>query len=49
MAWNELFTTDIGLLSLFTIGFVFVIGGYIYRFAVRNMAEDAKRAEGKQG
>ncbi len=49
MAWNELFTTDIGLLSLFTIGFVLVIGGFIYRFAKRNIAEDAKQAESRQG
>ena len=27
MAWKELFSTDIGLLSLFTIGFVVVMGG----------------------
>lgn len=44
MAWNELFTTDIGLLSLFTIGFVLVIGGYIYRFAKRHIAEDEQKA-----
>ncbi|MBC9070617.1 DUF3149 domain-containing protein [Thauera sp. CAU 1555] len=49
MAWNELFTTDIGLLSLFTIGFVVVMGAYIYRFAKRHIAEDAKRAETNQG
>lgn len=49
MAWNELFTTDIGLLSLFTIGFVVVMGTYIYRFAKRHIAEDAKRAETNQG
>ncbi|THF65834.1 DUF3149 domain-containing protein [Pseudothauera nasutitermitis] len=45
MALNELLTTDIGLLSLFTIGFVVVMGAYIYRYAVRKMAEDAKNAE----
>lgn len=49
MAWNELFTTDIGLLSLFTIGFVLVIGGFIYRFAKRNMVEDARQAANRQG
>jgi hypothetical protein len=49
MAWNELFTTDIGLLSLFTSGFVVVMGSYIYRFAKRQMAEDAKRAEANRG
>ncbi|WP_211208214.1 DUF3149 domain-containing protein [Leeia oryzae] len=37
---KELFTTDIGLLSLFTIGFVLVIGIYIYNFVRRHVAED---------
>ncbi|MBR0564664.1 DUF3149 domain-containing protein [Azoarcus sp. L1K30] len=40
MAWNELFSTDIGLLSLFTIGFILVMAIYIYRFAKRHIAED---------
>lgn len=44
MAWKELFGTDIGLLSLFTIGFVLVIGGYIYRFAKTHIAEDERRS-----
>lgn len=44
MAWSELFGTDIGLLSLFTIGFVVVMAGYIYRFATRHIAEDEKKA-----
>jgi hypothetical protein len=48
MAWNELLSTDVGLLSLFTIGFVLVIGGFIYRFAVRNMEEDARKAQAAQ-
>lgn len=43
MAWNELFSTDIGLLSLFTISFVLVIAAYIYRFAKRHIAEDEQR------
>ena len=33
MAWKELFSTDIGLLSLFTIGFILVMGGYLYNYA----------------
>ncbi|ANQ84515.1 DUF3149 domain-containing protein [Azoarcus olearius] len=45
MAWRELFGSDIGLLSLFTIGFVLVMGVYIYRFAVRHMAEDEQKAK----
>lgn len=44
MAWIELFTTDIGLLSLFTIGFILVMGVYIYRYAMRHMVEDEKKA-----
>jgi hypothetical protein len=48
MAWKELFTTDIGLLSVFTIGFVLVIGGFIYRFARQHMDEDEK-AHGQGG
>ncbi|PTD97233.1 DUF3149 domain-containing protein [Pseudothauera lacus] len=47
MAWNELLTTDIGLLSLFTIVFILVMGAYIYRYAVRKMDEDGKNAQGK--
>lgn len=46
MAWKELFSTDIGLLSLFTIGFVLVMGAYIYRFAKTHMAEDERRSHG---
>jgi len=37
--------SDIGLLSLFTIGFVVVMGGYLYRFASKHAAEDAKKAQ----
>lgn len=44
MAWSELFGSDIGLLSLFTIGFVVVMAGYLYRFAARHIAEDEKKA-----
>ena len=46
MAWKELFSTDIGLLSVFTIVFVMVIAGYLYRFAKRHIAEDEKQAHG---
>ena len=42
MAMQELFTTDIGLLSVFTIGFILVMGVYIYRFVRRHMAEDER-------
>ncbi|ATE60717.1 DUF3149 domain-containing protein [Thauera sinica] len=45
MALKELFSTDIGLLSLFTIGFVIVMAAYIYRFAKRHIAEDERNAK----
>jgi len=44
MAWKELFSTDIGLLSLFTIGFVVVMGVYLYRFVQTHIAEDERRS-----
>ena len=44
MAWELLFTSDIGLLSLFTIVFILVMGAYLYRFARRHMAEDEQKA-----
>ncbi len=46
MAWQELFTTDIGLLSVFTIAFIVAMAGYLYRFAKRHIAEDEKHARG---
>jgi hypothetical protein len=39
MAWKELFTTDIGLLSVFTIGFVVVIGAYFGVYFSKKMNE----------
>lgn len=45
MAWRELFSTDIGLLSLFTIGFILVMAVYIGLFIKRHVAED----EGRHG
>ncbi len=44
MAWELLFTSDIGLLSLFTIVFILVMAVYLYRFARRHMAEDEQKA-----
>ena len=44
MAWELLFTSDIGPLSLFTIVFILVMGAYLYRFARRHMAEDEQKA-----
>jgi len=45
MALKELFTTDIGLLSVFTIGFVLVMGVYIYGYAKKHISEDARNAK----
>jgi len=44
MAWNLLLTSDIGLLSLFTIIFMVVMAAYILRYAMRHAAEE--EAEG---
>jgi hypothetical protein len=44
MAWNELLSTPIGLLSLFTILFVIVIAGFFIRFFSQKIAEDELRA-----
>jgi hypothetical protein len=44
MAWQELLSTPIGLLSLFTILFVIVIGVFYLRFFSRKIAEDELRA-----
>lgn len=42
MAWQELFGTDIGLLSVFTIGFVLVMAIYIGKFVSGKIDEDAR-------
>jgi cbb3-type cytochrome oxidase subunit 3 len=50
MAWELLLTSDIGLLSLFTILFILVMAAYLYRFARRHMAEDEQKAGlGREG
>lgn len=46
-AIKELFSTDIGLLSVFTIGFATVFVIYVYNFAKKNMEADARNAEKK--
>ena len=43
MAWELLLTSDIGLLSLFTIAFILVMGWYIAAYAAKHMKEDAKK------
>ncbi|MDR3428413.1 MULTISPECIES: DUF3149 domain-containing protein [Silvimonas] len=35
--WETLFFSDIGLLSLFTIGFILVMAVYIFLFVRRNV------------
>lgn len=39
MAWTELFTTDIGLLSLFTIAFILGMAIYLYIYVSRHMKD----------
>jgi len=47
MAWQLLFGSDIGLLSLFTIGFVVVMAVYLVAFFKKNAEADAQKAAGK--
>ncbi|WP_265942348.1 DUF3149 domain-containing protein [Dechloromonas sp. A34] len=42
MAWDLLFTSDIGLLSLLTIGFILVMAVYILRYVAQHAKADAK-------
>jgi hypothetical protein len=44
--WKELFSSDIGLLSAFTIGFVIVMAIFLPIFFSKKMDEDA-RNQGK--
>ena len=44
-AWKLLIGSDIGLLSLFTIGFVVAMGVYLYGYAKKHMEEDARNAK----
>ncbi len=46
-AWKELFGTDIGLLSLFTIAFIIGMAFYLYGFVRRKMDEDEKKARAR--
>jgi Protein of unknown function (DUF3149) len=40
VALQDLFTSDVGLLSVFTILFILVMGVYIYRFAMTHMHDE---------
>ena len=44
-AWKLLIGSDIGLMSLFTIGFVIVIGVYLAAYVKKKAAEDARNAK----
>lgn len=44
MAWQLLVGSDIGLLSLFTIGFVIVMAIYLIGFFKKKAEEDARKA-----
>lgn len=45
MAWKDLFSTDIGLLSVFTIGFVIAMGIFFYGYIKKKMEEDTRNAK----
>lgn len=42
MAWKLLLTSDIGLLSLFTILFMLVMATYIFIYVRRHVADESK-------
>lgn len=44
MAWKLLLGSDIGLMSLFTIGFVIVMAFFLIGFFKKNAEEDARKA-----
>ncbi|MBL8473610.1 MAG: DUF3149 domain-containing protein [Rhodocyclaceae bacterium] len=44
MAWNLLFSSDIGLFSLATIAFILGMGVFFVRFFRRSMDEDEAKA-----
>jgi hypothetical protein len=49
MAWDLLFSSDIGLLSLFTIAFILVMAVYIGRYVSQHIKEEAKSAAINKG
>lgn len=42
MAWSLLLTSDLGLLSLFTIFFMLIMAVYLFRFVVRHAKEESR-------
>ena len=49
MAWDLLFTSDIGLLSLATIAFMIVMVIYLARYAMRHAADEIKAQDQVEG
>lgn len=45
MAWQLLFGSDMGLMSLFVIVFVIVMAAFLYRFATKHMEDDARQSQ----
>ena len=45
MAWNLLISSDIGLMSLFTILFIIGMAIYLWRYAKHNMIAHEKKAK----
>jgi Protein of unknown function (DUF3149) len=43
-ALKDLFTTDVGLMSLASIGFMLGMGVFFVRYCLRHMQEDADKA-----
>lgn len=43
MAWEVLFSSDFGLMSLFTIVFVLLMAVYFVRYFSKKMDEDARQ------
>ena len=48
-ALRELFSSGIGLLSLFTIAFIIVMAVYISRYVTRQIQEEEKNAASSAG
>ena len=48
MAWNLLLSSDIGLLSLFTILFIVGMAIYLFAYVRRHMADEEKVANAPQ-
>ena len=46
-ALSELFTTDVGLLSLAVIAITLGMGAFYLRYFLKHIADDAKRQAGK--